>query len=87
MAVSYEQFMEATGAELVCGNIIVGQLADRRKVGEVTDDGVFNLNDDGKAMVNDIESGQKPSTKRVSKKAAAEAEAAPAVDPRLVDPT
>ena len=86
MAVSYEQFMEATGAELVCGNIIVGQLADRRKVGEVTDDGVFNLNDDGKVMVADIEAGQKPTTKRASKKAA-DAEAAPAVDPRLVDPT
>ena len=86
MAVSYEQFMEATGAELVCGNIIVGMLGDRRKVGEVNDDGVFNLNDDGKAMIADIESGQKPSTKRASKKATAEAEA-PAVDPRLVDPT
>jgi len=86
MAVSYEQFMEATGAELVCGNIIVGQLADRRKVGEVTDDGVFNLNDDGKAMIADIEAGQKPTVKRASKKAA-DAEAAPAVDPRLVDPT
>lgn len=86
MAVSYEQFMEATGAELVCGNIIVGQLADRRKVGEVTDDGVFNLNDDGKAMIADIEAGQKPTAKRASKKAS-DAEAAPAVDPRLVDPT
>lgn len=87
MAVSYEQFMEATGAELVCGNIIVGQLADRRKVGEVTDDGVFNLNDDGKAMIADIEAGQKPTTAKRTKKATVEAEAAPAVDPRLVDPT
>ena len=88
MAVSYEQFMEATGAELVCGNIIVGQLADRRKVGEVTDDGVFNLNDEGKAMIAEIEGGQKPTTSKRSKKAAEpEAEAAPAVDPRLVDPT
>lgn len=85
MAVSYEQFMEATGAELVCGNIIVGQMGDRRKVGEVTDDGVFNLNDDGKSMVADIEAGQKPTTSR--RKKAAEPEAAPAVDPRLVDPT
>ncbi len=86
MAVSYDQFMEATGAELVCGNIIVGQLSERRKVGEVTDDGVFNLNDDGKAMVADIEAGGKPSTSR-RKKAGADPEAAPAVDPRLVDPT
>lgn len=87
MAVSYEQFMEATGAELVCGNIIVGQMADRRKVGEVTDDGVFNLNDEGKAMVTEIEAGQKPTTRR-RKAAASEPEAeAPAVDPHLVDPT
>jgi len=83
MAVSYEQFMEATGAELVCGNIIVGQLAERRKVGEVTDDGVFNLNDEGKAMVAELESGSKPTGRRKK----AEVEAAPVVDPRLVDPT
>lgn len=86
MPVSYEQFMEATGAELVCGNIIVGVMADRRKVGDISDDGVFNLNDDGKAMVAEIEAGQKPSTATRKKKAAAEPEA-PAVDPRLVDPT
>lgn len=95
MAVSYEQFMEATGAELVCGNIIMGQLANRRKVGEVGDDGVFNLNDEGKAIVAELEAGSKsPTTARKRKSSAAEAEEtapaaepAPAVDPRLVDPT
>jgi hypothetical protein len=87
MPVSYEQFMEATGAELVCGNIIVGAMADRRKVGDISDDGVFNLNDDGKAMVAEIEAGQKPSTAKSKKKVAAEPEAPAAGDPRLVDPT
>lgn len=88
MAVSYEQFMEATGAELVCGNIIVGIMADRRKLGEVTDEGVFNLNDEGKALLAEIEVGEKPASTR-RKKAVAEpaAEAVPAIDPRLIDPT
>lgn len=75
MAISYEQFMEATGAELVCGNIILGQMADRRKVGEVTDDGVFNLNDEGKAMIPEIEAGIKPSTRRKKAEVAEEAPA------------
>jgi hypothetical protein len=75
MAISFEQFMEATGADLVAGNIIVGAMADRKKVGSLDDDGVFNLNDDGKALAEEIEAGGKKATK--SKKAEAPAEAAP----------
>lgn len=76
MALSYEQFMEATGAELVAGNIIVGALADRKKVGALGDDGVFNLNDDGKAIADEIEAS---GGKRTRKKAdVTEAPAAPA---------
>lgn len=75
MAISFEQFMEATGAELVAGNIIVGIMADRKKVGSLDDDGVFNLNDDGKMLADEIESSGKKATK--SKKADAPAEAAP----------
>jgi hypothetical protein len=56
MAMSFEQFMEATGAELVCGNIVVGFAAGRKKVGALGDDGVFNLNEDGLAMVEALES-------------------------------
>lgn len=81
MAVSYEQFMEATGAELVAGNIILGQMSDRRKVGEISDDGAFNLTDDGKAMIAEIEAGKKPSTAKRTKKATVEAEAPSAADP------
>mgnify|MGYP006266778327 CR=1 FL=1 len=55
MALSYEQFMEASGAELVAGNIIVGIMGDRKKVGSLGDDGVFALNDDGKALAEQIE--------------------------------
>jgi hypothetical protein len=87
MPVSYEQFMEATGAELVCGNIILGQLADRRKVGDIADDGTFNLNDDGKALLADIEAGAKPAAARRTKKQTTEAPAEETADSRLVDPT
>lgn len=54
MALSFEQFMEATGAELVGGNIVAGMMADRKKVGDLND-GVFNLNDDGHEMAAEIE--------------------------------
>jgi hypothetical protein len=55
MALSYEQFMKASGAELVAGNIIVGIMGDRKKVGTLGDDGVFNLNDEGKELAEDLE--------------------------------
>jgi hypothetical protein len=75
MAIGFDQFMEATGAELVAGNIIVGVMGGRKKVGSLDDDGVFNLNDDGKALADEVEAGGKKATK--SKKAEAPAEAAP----------
>ena len=80
MAISFEQFMEATGAELVAGNIIVGVMATRKKVGSLDDDGVFNLNDDGKALAEEIEtaSGEKTTKAKKSKAADAPAEDAPA---------
>lgn len=31
MALSFEKFMELSGADLVAGNIIVGIMADRKK--------------------------------------------------------
>lgn len=55
MALSYEQFMEASGAELCAGNIIVGIMGDRKKVGTLGDDGVFNLNDEGKVLAEELE--------------------------------
>lgn len=55
MALSFEKFMELSGADLVAGNIIVGIMGDRKKVGSLGDDGVFNLNDDGKALAEELE--------------------------------
>ena len=70
MALSYEQFMELSGAELCAGNIIVGIMADRKKVGSLGDDGVFNLNDEGKALAEELEI---PPAERASRKKKAEA--------------
>lgn len=54
MALSYEEFVKATGAEVVAGNLIVGIMANRKVVGSILD-GSFNLNDDGRALADEIE--------------------------------
>jgi len=77
MALSYEQFMEATGAELVAGNLIHGIMSDRKKVGTLGDDGVFNLNDAGKALVETVEAEPAKKATRAKK---AEAVDAPATE-------
>ena len=65
MAISFEQFMEATGAEICAGNIIIGIMADRRIIGRLESDGVFSLTDEGKAMADKI---QENSIKKPRKK-------------------
>lgn len=75
MALSFEQFMEMSGADLVGGNIVHGMLGDRKKVGTLGDDGVFNLNDDGKALADELEATPAEKATR-KKKADAPAEAA-----------
>jgi hypothetical protein len=75
MALSFEKFMELSGADLCAGNIIVGMMGDRKKVGSLGDDGVFNLNDDGKALAEELEAAPAVKTTR-TKKADAPAEAA-----------
>jgi phosphosulfolactate synthase (CoM biosynthesis protein A) len=66
MAISFEQFMEATGAEICAGNIIIGIMADRRIIGRLESDGVFSLTDEGKTMADEI---QENSPKKSRKKA------------------
>lgn len=75
MALSFEKFMELSSADLVAGNIIVGIMGDRKKVGTLGDDGVFNLNDEGKALAEELEAPAAEKTAR-KKKADAPAEAA-----------
>lgn len=55
MSLSYEQFVAATSAELVGGNLIVGAAAGRKKVGSLSDDGVFSLTDEGRELIAQIE--------------------------------
>lgn len=69
MALSFEKFMELSGADLVAGNIIVGIMGDRKKVGSLGDDGVFNLNDDGKALAEELEAPAEKAPKATRKKA------------------
>jgi hypothetical protein len=82
MAISFEQFMEATGAEICAGNIIVGIMSDRRKVGELGTDGVFSLTDEGKAMAEEI---QDSPAKKTRKKADAPVETADVVIPTFTE--
>jgi hypothetical protein len=64
MAISFEQFMEATGAEICAGNIIIGVMSDRRKVGELGTDGVFSLTDEGKTMAEEIQNNPVKKTRK-----------------------
>ena len=64
MAISFEQFMEATGAEICAGNIIIGVMSDRRKVGELGPDGVFSLTDEGKTMAEEIQNNPVKKTRK-----------------------
>lgn len=66
MAMTFEQFMEASGAEFVAGNIITGVMAERKIVG--TYDGVFQLNEAGQALLEELEAA--PEVKATRKKKA-----------------
>lgn len=68
MALSYEQFIEMSGCEVVAGNLIVGQMADRRIVGSILD-GTFQLNEDGHALAAELEAGT-PAEKATRRKKA-----------------
>lgn len=74
MALSFEQFMEASGAELCAGNLIVGIMGERKKVGSLGDDGIFSLNDDGRALADELEAA--PAEKATRRKKA-DADATP----------
>jgi hypothetical protein len=60
MAMTFDDFMKASGAEFVAGNIIHGIMADRKFLG--TYDGVFQLNEAGQAMLEQLEAAPKAET-------------------------
>ena len=56
MPLSYAEFMNSTQAELVGGNVITGFGAKRAELGEVVD-GRFELTDEGRKVMMEIEAG------------------------------
>lgn len=72
MAYSREEVAEKLNAEVVGGNLIVGERADRVFVGKTSEDGVFTITEDGEKLLTALES------KKPVKKVAVEAEEAPA---------
>lgn len=76
MAMTFDQFMEASGAEFVAGNIIHGIMAERKFLG--TYDGVFQLNEAGQAMLEELEAaGNTSAPRRGRPKAEKSADAEP----------
>lgn len=78
MAMTFEEFQQRTGAELVAGNVIVGNLADRKIVGSY--DGAFNLNEAGQTLLAELEAAPAADEKPAGRKKKAAAEEAPAAD-------
>lgn len=67
MAYSREEVAEKLNAEVVGGNLIVGERADRKFVGKTSEEGVFTITEDGEALLAALEDETK-----VTKKAAKE---------------
>ena len=57
MAMTIEEFVEKSGAEVVAGNVIVGITNTRKIVGTI-ENGSFNLNEDGQAILKALEEGK-----------------------------
>ena len=51
MAYSKEDLLTLPGAEVVGGNVIQGELADRAFVGKINDEGVFYITPEGEARL------------------------------------
>lgn len=58
MAISCNEFITATGAEICGDRLIVGEGPARRFVGDMIG-GKFNLTEDGEALMEQLEAGKK----------------------------
>ena len=63
MAYSREEVASKLNAEVVGGNLIVGERADRVFVGKTSEDGVFTITEEGEAMLAALEAAPKASKK------------------------
>lgn len=72
MAYSRVEVAEKLNAEVVGGNLIVGERANRVFVGKTSEDGVFTITEEGEAMLAALESKAKPAAKKAVKAEEAE---------------
>ena len=59
MAYSREEVAEKLGAEIVGGNLIVGERATRVFVGKTSEEGVFTITEEGEALLAAAEKNKK----------------------------
>ena len=67
MAYSREQVAEKLNAEVVGGNLIVGERANRVFVGKTSEEGVFTITEEGEAMLAALETVKKIVSKKAAK--------------------
>lgn len=80
MAMTMEEFVKRTGAEVVGGNVIVGQMAERKIVANVLE-GIFTLNADGQVILAALEANDPEAvTKRAPRKRAVDSAGKTAAD-------
>jgi len=80
MAMSMEEFVKRTKAEVVAGNVIVGELSARAIVGRM-ENGSFNLTADGLLILEALEKNDpKAAEKRVPKRKASDSAGKTAAD-------
>lgn len=63
MAYSREEVATKLNAEVVGGNLIVGERAARVFVGKTSEDGIFTITEDGEAMLAALEAAPKAAKK------------------------
>lgn len=67
MAYSREEVAKKLDAEIVGGNLIVGERASRVFVGKTSEEGVFTITEEGEALLAALEAGKKVSVSEVVK--------------------
>ena len=67
MAYSREEVAEKLNAEVVGGNLIVGERGDRVFVGKTSEEGVFTITEEGEAKLAALEAAAKPASKKAAK--------------------
>lgn len=80
MAMTMEEFVKRTDAEVVGGNVIVGVMTERKVIASVIE-GVFTLNADGQAVLAALEANDPDAvTKRAPRKRAVDSAGKTAAD-------